>query len=63
MVEINNATGRRGPGRAREVRKGHFEWVTHDLTLEGQEEAIVQKTGGRSSRAAGIAGEFCLRKH
>lgn len=31
------------------VRKGHFEQVTCDLTLKGQEEATVQRAEERTS--------------
>lgn len=61
MVEMNSTIRKRGTKGDREVRKGHFEQVTSGLTLEGQEEAIIQK-GRRTSQAVGIASELCLRK-
>lgn len=59
---MNSTIRKRGTKGDREVRKGHFEQVTSDLTLEGQEEAIIQKGRRGTSQAVGIASELCLRK-
>lgn len=56
-------TVRRGPKGDRAVRKGHFEQVTSDLTLEEQEEAILPRAVGSTSQAMGRARDLCLRKH
>ena len=50
-MEINNTPKRIGLKGDRAVRKGYFEQVTSDGTLEAQEEAIIQKARGITSQA------------
>lgn len=49
-MEINNTAERTGLKGDRAVRKGYFEQVTSDRTLEAQEEAIIKARGITSCR-------------